>query len=311
MYAHDASEPLVAPPSWGMLLLLPASSLRHPGSARRAEPPAASRKTPTFRINQRFPSSNSAEKIRLNRYLARAGVASRRRADEMIAGGSVRINGRTVRELGTLVAAGDRVEFGGVPVELPGAPTYLILNKPLGVVTTMRDPHGAPQRCRLPGRSSAVCSPSAGSTMIQPDYCCLPMTANWLTGCFTQLGREQDVSGRDRGARFLRTTCGGLLAGLVMNDGRAARTGVRVLAVRRDRSLVNVTIHEGRNRQVRRMFETLNHPVLGIDANSIRAAQARSAAAGPRAGADRKRDRGTAARIAGRRTNRLVPPRLR
>ena len=83
-----------------------------------------------------------AEAVRLNKYLARAGVASRRRADAMIADGSVRINGTTVRELGTLVGAGDLVEVGGVPVELPRAPTYLIFNEPLGVVTTMRDPHG-------------------------------------------------------------------------------------------------------------------------------------------------------------------------
>jgi 23S rRNA pseudouridine2605 synthase len=204
-----------------------------------------------------------AEAVRLNKYLARAGVASRRRADEMIAGGSVRINGRTVRELGTLVGAGDRVEFGGVPVELPGAPTYLILNKPLGVVTTMREPHGRRSvadflvdrpRVFPVGRLDYD---TAGLLLLTDDG---ELAHRLLHPSFgVDKTYRAAIAGRLSSDDVRR-----LLAGLVMNDGRAAGTRVRVLAVRRDRSLVDVTIHEGRNRQVRRMFETLNHPVLEL-----------------------------------------------
>jgi 23S rRNA pseudouridine2605 synthase len=204
-----------------------------------------------------------AEAVRLNKYLARAGVASRRRADAMIADGSVRINGTTVRELGTLVGAGDLVEVGGVPVELPGAPTYLIFNKPLGVVTTMRDPHGRRSiadflvdrpRVFPVGRLDYD---TAGLLFLTDDG---ELAHRLLHPSFgVDKTYRAAIAGRLSSDDVRR-----LLAGLVMNDGRAAGTRVRVLAVRRDRSLVDVTIHEGRNRQVRRMFETLNHPVLEL-----------------------------------------------
>jgi 23S rRNA pseudouridine2605 synthase len=204
-----------------------------------------------------------AEAVRLNKYLARAGVASRRRADEMIVGGSVRINGTIVRKLGVLVAAGDRVEVGGVPLELPAAPTYLIFNKPLGVVTTMRDPHGRRSvadflvdrpRVFPVGRLDYD---TAGLLLLTDDG---ELAHRLLHPSFgVDKTYRAAIAGRLSSDDVRR-----LLSGLVMNDGRAAGTRVRVLAVRRDRSLVDVTIHEGRNRQVRRMFETLNHPVLEL-----------------------------------------------
>src|SRR5437867_10370965 len=85
--------------------------------------------------------------MRLNAYLARAGVASRRAADELIKAGRVRVNGRP-GELNTFVAAGDAVEVDGRPVAKQRL-AYLLLNKPSGVVTTARDPHGRPTVVRL------------------------------------------------------------------------------------------------------------------------------------------------------------------
>ena len=205
----------------------------------------------------------AARGIRLNRYLASAGVASRRRADEMIARGSVRINGTTVRELGTLVAAGDRVEVGGVRLELPAEPTYLIFNKPLGVVTTMRDPHGRRSIADFLIDRAHVFPvgrldyDTAGLLFLTDDG---ELAHRLLHPSFgVDKTYRAAIAGRLSSDDVRR-----LLAGLVMKDGRAAETRVRVLAVRRDRSLVDVTIHEGRNRQVRRMFETLNHPVLEL-----------------------------------------------
>jgi 23S rRNA pseudouridine2605 synthase len=80
--------------------------------------------------------------VRLNAYLARAGVASRRGADELIKAGRVRVNGEP-GELNTFVEAGDTVEVDGLPVEKQTL-AYLLLHKPGGVVTTARDPHGRP-----------------------------------------------------------------------------------------------------------------------------------------------------------------------
>jgi pseudouridine synthase len=201
--------------------------------------------------------------VRLNKYLARAGVASRRRADDLIAGGSVRVNGAIVRTLGILVAAGDRVEVDGVPAEVPAESTYLIINKPLGVVTTMRDPEG-----RRTIAAFLVDRPGV-----------FPVgRLDYNTTGILLLTDDGELANRLLHPRFgvdktYRATIAGrlsagdvrhLLEGLAMDDGRAAAARVRVLAGRRERSLVNVTLHEGRNRQVRRMFETLGHPVLEL-----------------------------------------------
>ena len=109
--------------------------------------------------------------IRLNRYLAQCGVASRRAADELIARGFVRINGNIVRKLGTAVRAGDRVEVEGKAVSPPLEATYLLLHKPSGVVTTMRDPEGRRTVADLLPDRAASCR-SAGSTMLPPACSC-------------------------------------------------------------------------------------------------------------------------------------------
>src|ERR1700690_2510120 len=92
--------------------------------------------------------------MRLNAYLSRAGVASRRKADELIKAGRVTVNGRR-GELNTFVAAADRVEVDGRPVaKQPLA--YLLLHKPVGVVTTAHDPGGRPTVVDLVPRDPRV-----------------------------------------------------------------------------------------------------------------------------------------------------------
>ena len=80
--------------------------------------------------------------MRLNKYIAQAGVASRRRADELIARGKVRVNGKVVRELGTIVVPEDLVDVSGTAIRPVEESAYLVLHKPAGVMTTMRDPQG-------------------------------------------------------------------------------------------------------------------------------------------------------------------------
>src|SRR5215218_7362178 len=82
---------------------------------------------------------------RLQKYLARCGVASRRAAEQLMVDGAVRVNGEIVRELGTRIdPEADRIEVDGRPIRLPTAMVYLALNKPPGVVTTAHDPQGRP-----------------------------------------------------------------------------------------------------------------------------------------------------------------------
>ena len=205
--------------------------------------------------------------MRLQRYLAQAGVASRRKAEELISAGSVRVNGVTVRELGTVVdPLVDRIEYGGRVLVPATEHSYFVLHKPFGVVTTMSDPegrrtvadvvrsHGVAQRVVPVGRLDYD---TAGVLLLTDDG----DLAHVLT--HPRFGVEKTYRATVRG-RLEPEAVAALGAGMKLDDGRAAPVMLHVVAVRRTRSTVEVTIHEGRNRQVRRMFEQLDHPVLDL-----------------------------------------------
>src|SRR5579863_5661814 len=106
--------------------------------------PADRSSVATRSSNARIPTrrrsgTDMSDGTRLNKYIAQAGVTSRRGADELISRGKVRVNGRVTRELGTVVRDGDRVDVSGTPVRPVTEPVYLVLNKPVSVVTTLRD----------------------------------------------------------------------------------------------------------------------------------------------------------------------------
>jgi len=204
--------------------------------------------------------------VRLQRYLAASGVASRRRSEELIVAGLVRVNGRVVRELGTSVAAEDVVEFGGRIVAPAREAAYVVMNKPLGVVTTMRDPEGRRtiadvlrqhvwQRRVVPvGRLDYD---TAGVLLLTDDGA----LAHVLT--HPRFGVEKTYRATLRG-RLTPDAVAQLQRGMKLDDGTAQPARLRVVNARRDGSSVDVTIHEGRNRQVRRMFEELGHPVVAL-----------------------------------------------
>jgi len=202
--------------------------------------------------------------IRLNKYIAQAGVASRRRADELIAYGKVRVNGRVTRELGTIVREGDRVDVSGTPVKPVIESVYLVLNKPVGVVTTLRDPERRRTIADLLPRGPRV----------------VPVgRLDYGTSGVLLLTNDGEMANRLLHPRFgvekvYRAAIAGRLdaadvrelhEGVALDDGeRAAGVKLRVVAARSDHSVVDLTLHEGRNRQVRRMFEALGHRVIAL-----------------------------------------------
>jgi 23S rRNA pseudouridine2605 synthase len=213
--------------------------------------------------------------MRLQRYLAQAGVASRRKAEELITAGSVSVNGVTVRTLGTVVDPDfDRVEYAGRVVVAPAEHAYYVLHKPLGVVTTMRDPegrrtvadivrsHGVGARIVPVGRLDYD---TAGVLLLTDDG----DLAHVLT--HPRFGVQKTYRATVRG-RLGPPAVAALGEGLKLDDGRAAPAILRVVAAGRERSTIDVTIHEGRNRQVRRMFEQLDHPVLDLVPGELRPA---------------------------------------
>jgi 23S rRNA pseudouridine2605 synthase len=205
----------------------------------------------------------AAPGIRLNRFLAQCGVASRRAADDLIARGLVRVNGNVVRKLGTIVDPADRVEVEGKAVVPATEATYLLLNKPSGVVTTMRDPEGRRTVAELLPHSRRVVPvgrldyATTGALLLTDDG---ELAHRLLHPRFgVEKTYRAAIAGRLSPAEVRR-----LGEGISLGDFRAAGAKVRVVARQRDRSIVDVTIHEGQNRQVRRMFEALGHPVIAL-----------------------------------------------
>lgn len=200
----------------------------------------------------------------MNRYLARSGVASRRAADDLIAAGAVRVNGRAVPATGTLVEPGvDEVTVRGRSVEAPRKHRYLVLNKPAGVVTTTRDPKGrrtvlevvageaAGARLFPVGRLDAA---TTGLLLLTDDGA----LAHRLAHPRHKVAKEYVavVSGLP-GERDLRR----LREGVKLEDGLTQPAQVELLGAGGGLSRLRIVISEGRNRQVRRMLEAVGHPV--------------------------------------------------
>ena len=196
--------------------------------------------------------------MRLNAYLARSGVASRRRADELIRAGRVRVNGEP-GELNTVVGGRDVVEVDGDRVELQRL-AYILLNKPAGVVTTASDPHGrrtvvelAPAEPRVVpvGRLDAD---TTGALLLTNDGDLAHRLAHPRYG--VPKVYEAEVEGSPSPDDLAR-----LRAGIELEDGPTAPALVRMLGRDADSSRIELTLHEGRKHQVKRMCEAVGHPV--------------------------------------------------
>jgi pseudouridine synthase len=197
---------------------------------------------------------------RLQKVLARAGVASRRAAEELIASGRVRINGEVVTEQGRRVLPTDRLEVGGRPIAGPAPPVYLALNKPTGYVTTARDPEGRPTVFELV-RAAARVYP-VGRLDWDSEGLLLLTNDGELTHRLThpRYGVEKEYHALVEG-HLNQVTIDHLAAGVQIGDGVTAPARARRVRPTRIGDWVALTIHEGRNRQVRRMLEAVGYPV--------------------------------------------------
>lgn len=205
--------------------------------------------------------------VRLQKLLAHAGIASRRQAEQMILEGQVTINGEVVTVLGTRVQPQDKVAVQGKGIAVPAETlVYYILHKPTGVITSAKDPQGrktvvdllreVPQRVYPVGRLDYD---SSGILLMTNDgeLANRLMHPRYGVEKTYRVGVKEKLTGK---------VLNQLRKGVVLEDGKTAPAKVREVSRSGEGSLylVDITIHEGRNRQVRRMFAKVGYPVLTL-----------------------------------------------
>jgi len=212
-------------------------------------------------------TGDAAQGERLQKVMAAAGVTSRRVSEDMIVAGRVTVNGQVVTELGRRVdPATDRVAVDGTAVQLDTSRRYVMLNKPVGVVSSMRDEQGRPDLARFTadyperlfnvGRLDAETS---GLLILTNDGELAHVLAH------PSFGVTKTYIARVRGT-VTPQTIGRLTKGVELEDGPIAADKARLLQSRSGGgdSLVELTLHSGRNRIVRRMMAEVGHPVIEL-----------------------------------------------
>ena len=207
--------------------------------------------------------------MRINKYIADAGICSRRKADELISNGNVKINGLTVKELGVDVAEGDVVEVNGSVIEAGRRKVYVAVNKPAGVITSMDDDREretvADIVADIPERLFPVGRLDYNTTGL------LIMTNDGqLTYTLTHPKHEvyktyvAKVEGVLSGARAAKLRRGVDIGGFVTSPAR-----VKVLKQMPRYAVVEISIREGKNRQVRKMFAAVGTKVRELKRTQI------------------------------------------
>lgn len=204
-------------------------------------------------------------RIRLQKYLSMAGVASRRKAEDMILAGKVRVNGQAVTEPGIKVIPGkDEVEVNGKAVKISCNMVYIMLHKPVGYVTTVSDQFGRPTVVDLVRDVGERVYP-VGRLDYDTSGLLLLTNDGDLTHRITHPSHEIEkkyiavVEGKpdEKDMRRLKT-------GIEINNRMTSPARARILRSDGKTSTVEIKIHEGRNRQVRKMFDMIGHRVLEL-----------------------------------------------
>lgn len=203
--------------------------------------------------------------VRLQKFLAQAGVASRREAERIILAGRVKVNEKTVTELGTKTDPEiDVIELDGRKLFLSEKKVYYILNKPTGYVTTMKDPGGRPTVADLTSHIKERVYP-AGRLDFDTSGLLLITNDGDLANALAHPKKEVDkcYEVKVRGVPSEESLCK-LAKGILLEDGMTAPARARLLKKERDKAWIEIIIHEGRNRQVRRMCDAIGHKVIKL-----------------------------------------------
>ncbi|WP_168627595.1 MULTISPECIES: pseudouridine synthase [unclassified Cryobacterium] len=206
----------------------------------------------------------SSEGERLQKVMAASGVASRRVSENLISAGRVKVNGEVVTELGRRVLPTDRIEVDDTAVQTDTTRRYLMLNKPVGVVSSLLDERGRPdlrqfvdgyeERLFNVGRLDAQTS---GLLILTNDGELAHVLAHPSFGVTKTYVAKVD-------GRVTPATIAKLRSGIELEDGPIAADSAKLTGTSGNTSIVELTLHSGRNRIVRRMLDAVGHPVLEL-----------------------------------------------
>ena len=220
---------------------------------------------------------------RLQKVIAQAGIASRRKAEELIKDGKVKVNGEVIKELGTKVSESDKVEVNNKPIEKE-TKEYYLLNKPRGVITTTNDEHGRKIVTDLIETSARIYPvgrldyDTTGAILLTNDG----EFANILMHPSNKIDKVYlaKLEGIIKGEQINALKNGVMLDDVLV---KASRVKLKKVNQENSTSMVEITIHEGKNHQVKRMFESVGFHVekltrerIGIfDINNLKSGQYR------------------------------------
>ena len=208
---------------------------------------------------------------RLQKFLANAGIASRRKCEELILDGKVEVNGEVVTELGTKVSEKDIIKYNGKIVKPEEEKVYILLNKPIGYVTTAKDQFNREtvldlvkinKRIVPVGRLDMYTS---GALILTNDG----EFVNMLTHPKNEINKTYNVTVK---GDITKEDVENLQNGVEIDDGYITKPAkVKILKIdeEKDISRIQITIHEGKNRQVRKMCEAINKKVLALHRSKI------------------------------------------
>ena len=198
---------------------------------------------------------------RLQKVIAQAGIASRRKAEELIKDGKVKVNGEVIKELGTKVSESDKVEVNNKPIEKK-TKEYYLLNKPRGVITTTNDEHGRKTVTDLIETSARIYPvgrldyDTTGAILLTNDG----EFANILMHPSNKIDKVYlaKLEGIIKGEQINALKNGVMLDDVLV---KASRVKLKKVNQENSTSMVEITIHEGKNHQVKRMFESVGFHV--------------------------------------------------
>ena len=211
------------------------------------------------------------EEKRLQKYLAEAGVASRRKCEEYILQGKVEVNGKIVTELGTKVTSNDIVKYDGRTLEPEEEKVYILLNKPIGYVTTVHEQFGRDKVLDLIKINKRIVPVgrldmyTSGALILTNDG----KLVNKLTHPKNEIEKTYNVTLK---GKVLEQDIEQLKNGVkIDNDYITKPAKVKILKIdeEKDISRIQIIIHEGKNRQVRKMCEAINKKVLALHRSKI------------------------------------------